>query len=201
MDDGRVGIGEETKVVESGGLAHKEAGRANGQGPRVGRRVTIRVATPRDDEGLRAMLSRASSESIYRRFHIPFPEVPEWMISLMLDADHHTKEALVAVAEERIVGHAMYARLENGSEAEMAIVVEDGWQAKGFGKALLLELEERARLRGVETDTAELLGENRRMLGLATVFPGTGYMIRCYTYHVRMPLGKASEAPTLSRAA
>ena len=163
--------------------------------------VYIRIATPADSEKLRPMFSRASSETIYRRFHIPFPKVPEWMISLVLDADHHTKEALVAVAEKRIVGHAMYARLEDGSEAEMAILVEDGWQSKGIGKALLLELEERARLRGVEAFTAEVLGENRRMLGLAAMFAGTGYMIWGDTYHVRMPLRKASEAPTLSRAA
>jgi hypothetical protein len=45
----------------------------------------------------------------------------------MLGTDHLFKEALVAVAEDKIIGHAMYVRLENITEAEMAIIVEDDW--------------------------------------------------------------------------
>src|SRR5215213_8186047 len=93
--------------------------------------VSIRTATPRDDEGLRTMFARSSAETIYLRFHIPFPEVPEWMMALILDTDHQQKEALVTVVEGRIIGHAMYARLGNGTEAEMAIIVEDRWLSKG----------------------------------------------------------------------
>ena len=156
--------------------------------PRIGTQVYIRVATSHDGEKLRGMFSRASSETIRRRFHIPYPEVPGWMMALMLDVDHHDKEALVAVAEEKVVGHAMYVRLEDGAEAEMAIIVEDGWQSKGVGKALLSELEERASLRGIETFVGEVLGENRPMLGLAAMFAGTGSTIEDGVYHVRMPL-------------
>ena len=47
--------------------------------------VSIRVATPLDGEGLRGMFSRSSSETIHRRFHTPFPQVPEWMLALMLE--------------------------------------------------------------------------------------------------------------------
>ena len=163
--------------------------------------IYTRIATPSDTEKLRAMLARSSQKTIYRRFHTPFPEVPGWMVSLMLDADHHDKDVLVAVAEEKVVGHAMYARLDD-KEAEMAIVVEDEWQSKGIGKSLLSELEERAGSRGIETFTGEVLGENRPMLGLAArSFAGTGYSIEDGAYHVRMPLRAASAARTLRRAA
>jgi GNAT superfamily N-acetyltransferase len=163
--------------------------------------VYTRIATHSDGEKLRAMFARSSTETIYRRFHTPFPKVPGWMVSLMLDADHHDKEALVAVAEEKVVGHAMYVRLGDDGEAEMAIVVEDSWQSKGVGKSLLLELKERAGLRGIETFTGEVLGDNRPMLGLAATFPGTEYATEDGVYHVRMPLRKASAARTLARAA
>ncbi|MGH3149021.1 MAG: GNAT family N-acetyltransferase [Rubrobacter sp.] len=112
------------------------------------------------------MFSRASAETIYRRFLSPYRAVPERMLALMLEGDHHDKESLVAVADGEIVGHAMYARLGNGTEAEMAIVVEDGWQSRGVGKSLLRELAEDARSRGVETFVGMVLPENRRMLGL-----------------------------------
>jgi GNAT superfamily N-acetyltransferase len=163
--------------------------------------IYIRVATGNDREKLRAMLARSSSETVYRRFHIPYPEVPEWMIPLMLGTNSVDKEALVAVAEEKVVGHAMYARLGDSTEAEMAIVVEDEWQSKGIGKSLLSELGERAELRGIETFTGEVLGQNRPMLGLAATFPGTDYTTEDGVYHVRMPLRKTSVARTLDRAA
>jgi len=54
--------------------------------------VYIRVATVLDREKLRVMFARSSPETIYRRFHMPYPEVPEWMVALMLAADHHDKE-------------------------------------------------------------------------------------------------------------
>jgi GNAT superfamily N-acetyltransferase len=206
MIDRRAKIGEDLKEAEVKGLVHKGARQTHGQGPRIGTQVSIRVAAPRDAEGLRAMFSRVSPETLYRRFHIPYPDVPERTLALMLGVeDHYERESLVAVAGGEIVGHAMYARLGDGAEAEMAIIVEDGWQSKGVGKLLLSELAERARLRGVETFTGEVLGENRRMLALAAMFAGTDYAIRDGVYHVRMPLGKPNSAAyaarTLRRAA
>ena len=208
MNDRRAKIGEELKEVEMEGPVRMGAGHTHGEGPRIGTRVSIRVATRWDREGLRGMFSRASCETIYRRFHVPYPDVPERTLALMLDVEdhHHDKESLVAVAqEEGIVGHAMYVRLGDGGEAEMAIIVEDGWQSKGVGKSLLSELAQRARLRGIEIFTGEVLGENRRMLGLAAMFAETTYTIRDGLYHVRMPLRTfeptAYPARTLGRAA
>jgi GNAT superfamily N-acetyltransferase len=184
MNDRRARIGEDPKE----GLVHREAAQTHGQGPRIDAQVSIRAVSLGDGERLRGMFSRVSSETIYLRFHIPYPEVPERTLALMLDVDHPDYDSLVAVAAEEIVGHAMYVRLGNGSEAEMAIIVEDGWQSKGVGKLLLSELAERARLRGIDIFIAEVLRENRRMLGLAAMVPETDYTIEDGLYHVRMPL-------------
>ncbi len=201
MNDRRARIPGDLKGVEVKDLLREGPVQNHGQGPRIDARVSIRVATPRDGKGLRAMFLRTSSETIYRRFHIPYPEVPEWMVDLMLDVDHHDGEPLVAVAGGELLGHAMYASLGDGSEAEMAIVVEDGWQSKGIGKSLLSELAHRARLRGVETFIGEILGENRRMLGLsAAVFAGAHRTIEDGVYHVRMPLGKPDSTEPAARA-
>jgi len=161
--------------------------------------VYVRVATSLDRDKLRGMFSRTSPETIYGRFHLPYLEVPEWMMSLMLAIDHHHNEALVAVAEEKIIGHAMYVRLENITEAEMAIIVEDDWQSKGVGKSLLSELDERARLRGIDTFIGEVLGSNRRMLGLAAMFPGADHTIEDGVCRVRMPLQTPASAVHTAR--
>jgi acetyltransferase len=190
MNDRQNKIGQDLKKVDIQGLVHNGAGQTpRGQGPQVGTQVSIRVATPQDAERLRRMFSRLSSETIYLRFHMPYMDVPEPMLALMLEVDHPHKEFLVAVSEgEEIVGHAMYVRLGEGIEAEMAIVVEDGWQSKGVGKLLLSELAKRARLSGIEIFTGEVLWENRRMLGLAAMFADTDYTIENDLFHVRMPL-------------
>jgi GNAT superfamily N-acetyltransferase len=193
-----VGIGEDAKGVEIAGPVREGPRQAHGQEPRIGTEVSISLATPLDSEKLRGMFSRTSSETIYRRFHLPYPEVPEWMIALMLGADHHI-EALVAVTEEKVVGHAMYVRLGDGTEAEMAIIVEDGWQSKGVGKLLLSELAQRAKLRGIEHFSAEVLGENRRMLALTAMFDETDYAIADGMCHVRMPLQTRDSAPYAAR--
>jgi GNAT superfamily N-acetyltransferase len=162
-----------------------------------GKQIYIRVATGHDRERLRGMFARSSPETLYRRFHIPYPEVPEWVVDLMLGTDRLDNEVLVAVAEEKIVGHAMYVRLGNDTEAEMAITVEDRWQSMGVGKSLLLELAQRARLRDIETFTGEVLGQNRSMLALAAMFLGTDYATEHGVCRVRMPL-QASESAAVS---
>jgi GNAT superfamily N-acetyltransferase len=169
-------------------MINQGTGQTHAQEPPTETRVSIRVATPQDSEGLRQMFSRSSAETIRRRFHMPFPQVPEWMLVLLMDADGTDKEFLVAVADGKIVGHAMYAMLGR-SEAEMAIVVEDGWQYRGVGKALLRELADDARRRGVETFVGSVLPDNRPMLGLiGAMFAGSRRAFDDGAYLVRMPL-------------
>ena len=68
------------------------------------------------------------------------------------------------------------------------------------GKLLLSELAKRARHRGVETFTAEVLGENRRVLGLLNaVFVEVNYLMKDGVYHVRAPL-RTPEEMTPARA-
>src|SRR5919112_4443354 len=178
---------------------HKRAGQTTGQRPQIeaqgkfvgrdGRAVSIRVATPDDNKKWRKLFSRLSSKSIYRRFHHPYQRVPEQLLNLMLSVDHHDKESLVALAKEEIVGHAMYVKLADSGDAEVAFVVEDEWQSKGVGKLLLAEIAEKARLRDVEPFSGQVLGENRRVLGLLNaVFAGVECVMRHRLYHFRVPL-------------
>src|SRR5215210_1919733 len=187
------------KEIEMQNLVHKRAEQTHSQRPQIdaqgkivgrdARAVSMRVATPDDKEKLRRMFSRLSPKTIYGRFHLGYPRVPEQMLDLMLDVDHYDKEALFAVAEEEIVGHAMYVKLADSGDAEVAFVVEDEWQSKGVGKLLLFELAEKGRLRGVETFAGQVLAENRRVLSLLNaVFAEVRYGVRHSLYHFRVPL-------------
>jgi GNAT superfamily N-acetyltransferase len=132
-----------------------------------GGEVLVREATPGDAEGLRGMFARCSPETIYLRFQLPVPTVPEWAIGLLVGAAERGGRAIVALVGGEIVGHAMYARYdEDGREAEVAVVVEDGWRSLGLGALLLSEIAEGARRDAVEALTCTTLGENRGILEL-----------------------------------
>jgi GNAT superfamily N-acetyltransferase len=187
------------KEIKVQNLVSKQAGQTRSQRPQIEaqyegsgpdvRAVSIRIATADDKEKIRRMFSRLSSKSIYRRFHLPYSEVPEQTLALVLDIDHCDKKSLVALAEEEIIAHVMYVRLGASRDAEVAFVVEDGWQSKGVGKLLLTHIAEEALLRGVDTFTGEVLGENRRVLSLLNaVFADVEYVIRDGLYHFRVPL-------------
>ena len=135
------------------------------------------------------MLSRLSRESVYLRFHAPLPRAPEWAVAMFANVDRRYGESLVAVADGEVVGHAMYMRQAGNEGAEFAIVVEDRCQARGIGKQLLSALAERAGCEGVKSFTGAVLGENRRMFGLArSVFERVGYAMEDGAYAVSAPL-------------
>lgn len=151
--------------------------------------VLVRPASPADEAGLREMFVRLSPPSIYYRFHMPLPSVPQWLLDHLVSASGNNRETLVAVAGDRIVGHAMYVPSGSERKAEMAVVVEDAWQNRGIGKLLLRELAARAWCAGIEVFTGEALGENRRILGLtAAVFAGASHKTEGGVFHLRMPL-------------
>jgi GNAT superfamily N-acetyltransferase len=159
--------------------------------------VLVRPVSSGDEEGLGEMLSRLSQESIYLRFHAPYPRVPGWAAASFADANRPDGKSLVAVADGEIVGHAMYVR-QGEEEAEFAVVVEDRWQARGVGKRLLRALAASASDRGVETITGAVLGENRRMLGLVrSTFAGVGYAVGDGAYQMKVPLRTPEPAASL----
>jgi GNAT superfamily N-acetyltransferase len=148
--------------------------------------ISIRNLSAGDEPGLRAMFGRLSSETIYKRFHTPFPRVPDSMLAHLMG--HGGGRSLVAVAGGDIVGHALYAE-EPGGRAEVALVVEDGWQSMEIGKLLLAGLAREAAGSDVETFTAVALGENRRVLDLVVaVFAGARHTLRDGSYDISMPL-------------
>jgi GNAT superfamily N-acetyltransferase len=150
--------------------------------------VLIRPVSPGDQDELREMLSRLSRETIHKRFHLPMPYMPEWMLAYLTDVDHYDKESLVALVGDEIVGHTMYARQE-ACEAEMAIVVEDRWQSRGIGRLLLNRLAEEAEHRGIEAFTGTVLGENRDALRFfSSVLLKAKFEIKNSVYHLHVPL-------------
>ena len=172
------------RVVSEGTLA----------GHRRGRGVTTRAAVPGDAERLGQMFSRCSAETIFYRFHLPFPRVPREMLERLVNVDSHLGSAIVAEVDGEIVGHAMYAgEAEGDREAEVAVVVEDGRSSGGVGRRLLAGIRQEAVRAGIDTLLCTTLADNLRIQEVARrTFPGARITFSGGVCDMRLPLGQST---------
>jgi acyl-CoA synthetase (NDP forming)/GNAT superfamily N-acetyltransferase len=132
--------------------------------------VRIRPACVEDEEALHELCRLSSDRTLFLRFFaINRRAAVRYLTSLARpsDDDH---VALVAEAGGQVVATAGWERLTDDT-AEVALLVADAHQVRGIGTLLLEELARRARFHGIRRLVADVLPENRRMLG---VFAASG---------------------------
>jgi GNAT superfamily N-acetyltransferase len=136
----------------------------------------MRPIRPRDAAAMVALHSRMSDQTRYLRFFTPCPRVPASLLRRFVEVDHHDREAFVAVVGPLIVGVGRYERLtpapdEAGTEAEVALVVEDAFQGRGIGSALLTRLASAARRNGIDRFAGTVLPGNAGILRWIRGYP------------------------------
>ena len=134
---------------------------------RNGRTIEIRSLKPDDRDALLAATTRASTQSMFRRFFAAKRAFSEQEIAFFTNIDFIAHVALVAVTQENgqaaIVGGARYIVTQPGT-AEVAFTVIDAHQGQGLGAALMRHLVAIARAAGLREFIAEVLPDNLRML-------------------------------------
>jgi GNAT superfamily N-acetyltransferase len=132
--------------------------------------LTVRpVGEPGDDERVRRLFQRLSPQTVYRRFFTMFPTPSAAVVSYLTIADHCDHEGLAVLDDDEIVALASWDRpTHDADEAELAILVEDAWQHRGLGRALMRELTADASRRGITALNATVLTENEPARRLAT---------------------------------
>jgi GNAT superfamily N-acetyltransferase len=132
-----------------------------------GGEVVIRPLTAADGPELERGLEQLSPRSRYRRF-LGTPSIGPAEVRYLTDVDHHDHEALGAADPRTGAGIAVarYVREPGTDSAEIAVTVDDEWQGRGVGTALLLRLADRARAEGIRRFTGLLLAENAPMRAL-----------------------------------
>jgi RimJ/RimL family protein N-acetyltransferase len=132
--------------------------------------VHIRPIRADDEPGLLALFERLSMSSRYQRFFSPLQRLPQHWLHHFVHVDYRERLALVAERQNgatlEILGVARYEPSGAPDLREIALVVEDRWQAKGVGKILLDELLRAANERGATRFRAYVLADNRRMLAV-----------------------------------
>jgi RimJ/RimL family protein N-acetyltransferase len=136
---------------------------------RSGDVVRVRQIRPDDAPALARAYADLGEQSRYRRFFTAMPELPDHMLKAAVEVDHENHEALVATPPRsaEILAECRFIRSPDRHDtADVGVTVVDEWQGRGLGSALLACLSERALEVGVHYFTAEVLAENRTMLGL-----------------------------------
>ena len=112
--------------------------------------MRLRPIRPEDAAALTQLYDRLSPESAYQRFFTVMRRLPPDWARILAGVDHDRNAAIVAAGPDGgLVGVARYGTLPGADEAEIALVVEDGWQHRGLGTILLSALLEHAESRGI----------------------------------------------------
>jgi RimJ/RimL family protein N-acetyltransferase len=130
----------------------------------------IRPIRPDDEPRLVDLYERLSRHTAYQRFFTVLRRLPPDWYRFFANVDYVRRLALVAeretVAGVQLIGVGRYEPSEEPDAAEVAFVVEDGWQGRGLGGILLEAVLEAAATRGIRRFRAYVLADNHRMLRL-----------------------------------
>jgi acyl-CoA synthetase (NDP forming)/RimJ/RimL family protein N-acetyltransferase len=136
--------------------------------------VHVRPVRPDDADRVRAFHARQSRETIYFRYFSPMPLLGARELDRLVNVDYVARLGLVALLGDDIVGMASYDSWHDRNEAEVAFIVDDDHQGRGLATVLLEYLLVAARENGFDGLTAQVLPNNRKMLG---VFHQVGFQV------------------------
>ncbi|WP_332875441.1 bifunctional acetate--CoA ligase family protein/GNAT family N-acetyltransferase [Ornithinimicrobium sediminis] len=135
----------------------------------------VRPIVPADTQGIHRFHAGQSKESIYLRFFAPIPRLSDKDVHRFTHVDYDERVALVVLIRDEIAGIGRYDRLDpDSTTAEVAFNVSDAHRGKGIGSVLLEHLADIGRDLGVRRFVADVLPQNRRMIG---VFRDAGYAV------------------------
>jgi GNAT superfamily N-acetyltransferase len=136
----------------------------------AGRRVVIRPVLPQDEHLTATFFGELPAAARYDRFMSPMRSLPPELLKRFTNVDYAGHLALVAETfeegHEAVVAEARYA-IRDGSEAEFAVSVAEGWQGRGLASLLLSKLLCQASKAGIARVVGETLATNATMLHLA----------------------------------
>jgi GNAT superfamily N-acetyltransferase len=165
--------------------------------------VAIRQAGPDDLPALADFFAGLSTHTRYLRFFGPVTPGATLLRTLSGAADNI--DALVAVRGGVIVGHAMAVdRIEPHNRkglrgtrvTDIGVVVDDAWQGRGVGAALMRALVTGAQSRGVTTLEMDVLDGNRQVLAMVTAhWPAARVEHNSDGFAIRVRLPPASSTP------
>ena len=167
-------IGKQSSLMPEDNSFSQTPPRAGNVVLRDGSTVRVRTMRPDDEHALVVLFQSLSDESRWFRFFSP-AKGSALAAEARREANLDHTFGLIALsgAEERAVGHAFYAGLDE-HRAEVAFTIANDFQGRGLGTILLCQLAEVAVMNGIQVFEAEVVASNHAMLH---VFRESGFPI------------------------
>ena len=140
---------------------------------RDGSTLRLQAAAPADLDDVSEFFDGLSPDSRYMRFHSYGRS--DVAARAAAEAAGPDRAALIGRHDGRIVAVAGFDGLREPRAAEVAFAVADEWQHRGAATRMLEQLAEIAGERGITRFDAEVMADNRAMLG---VLEGAGFALR-----------------------
>lgn len=149
-----------------------------------GSKVLIRPIRVDDAKDLLKMFTTLSPETVYNRFfklRRPFTiEEVQKMTSINFDEEFSLVATPLQASELNIIGDARYY-VEDKIRAEVAIVVQDKWQLKGLGTAMLQHLINIGKEKSIKEFYIYVLSDNAVMIHVAKKL---GFRLKSQSYGI-----------------
>src|SRR5438132_2602228 len=131
---------------------------------RDGASVRVRASRPDDEPRLMALCRRLSPRTVYERFFSFRRLLPEEAHALA-NVDDRRRMAVVAEVDDgqepELIGVARYGPSNEGTTADIGLVVADGWQGLGLGSLLLEEILRAGEQRGIHEFKPLICGSDK----------------------------------------
>jgi RimJ/RimL family protein N-acetyltransferase len=138
---------------------------------RDGATLTVRLVTIGDAEALQNYFRQLSTRSRHSRFLGAVSELPASQLAHFVRPGEDDRFSVIAAVmiggRETIVGEARYGFAPATGDLEFGISIDDRWQGRGIGRALLSNLECRAAALGATRMFGDTLRSNEAMIALA----------------------------------
>ena len=105
--------------------------------------IVLRDSTSADADAVAAMHDRCSQATLFSRYHAGTRSMPRRLLHRLLTPPRG--RTVVAVMGHQVVAVGQLIGTNDPRVAEMSLLVEDEWQGRGIGQALLTHLVRTAR--------------------------------------------------------
>jgi len=131
-------------------------------------RVRFRALKPSDEEEMRRLFYRFSSEAIYYRYFTGIKTMPHAKMQAYVNVDYRDVLSVVGLVgpqgQGQIIAEARFARHKDNPYVDVAFVVDEDYQGLGIATYLFQMLVRLARQRGARGMTADVLASNHAMM-------------------------------------
>ena len=135
---------------------------------REGSAAVIRPIRPEDEPLMEELMRTSSEQTLMMRFFRKMSDMTHDQLTRYCHVDYDREISFVAIirdnGRDRIIGEVRMSKLPDQENAEMAVVVGDGWQGQGIGKGLCMQCLKIAKEIGIKKMWMEILQVNSRML-------------------------------------